>query len=283
MSLFPVGVWETARALAMSGAGLGVLLLTPVIAGVILLMSWLGTQWLERAGVQHPAASAALVTATSMVTPVVVAYLAPAATPLPAGSAAGTAFATAVVATLGMGAAMLVHRPPGRRQPGVLPAVLVVAVLLALLPSVSDLARAVEADEQSRSQIMSHEQPIAVLDHPGWTPTQVYEVHEGLQLTYRDQDGGVLHVVTWDAAHSEQAGIRSGCELSGTWCRDLDDAVVVHYGDGHPSELRLRLDDGTITSIFPEPGTAGDLVDTSNGLRTEREGERELLAESVTG
>ena len=267
----------------MSGASLGVLLLTPVVAGVILLMSWLGTQWLKRAGVHQPAASAALVTATSMVTPVVVAYLAPAATPLPAGSAAATAFATAAVATLGMGAAMLVHRPPDRRQPGVLPAVLVVAVLLALLPSVSDLARAAEADERSRSQIMTHGQPIAVLDHPEWTPAQVHEVHEGLQLTYRDRDGGVLHVVTWDEAHSERSGIRSGCELSGTRCRDLDDAVVVHHDDGHPSELRLRLDDGTIASILPEPGTAGDLVDTSSGLRTEREGERELLAESVTG
>jgi len=283
MSLFPVGVWDTARALAMSGAGLGVLLLAPVVAGVILLMAWLGTQWLKRAGVNFPAASASLVTATAMVTPVVVAYLAPEATPLPAGSTAGTALVTAAVITPGMGAAMLVRRRPDRRQPGVFPAVLVVAALLTSLPSVSDLGRAAAADERSRARIMSYERPLAVLDHPDWALAQAHEVNDGLRLTYRDRAGDPLHIVTWGATRSEQPDIRNGCELSGTWCRDLDGAVVVHHGDGHPSELRLRLDDGTVASVLPEPGTAGGLPDTSRGLRTERPGERELLAESVTG
>ncbi|WP_262391600.1 hypothetical protein [Nocardiopsis sp. CNR-923] len=54
MSLFPLGVWEAARALAISGAVQWVLLFAPVIVGVILLMMWLATRWLEEAGAHHP-------------------------------------------------------------------------------------------------------------------------------------------------------------------------------------------------------------------------------------
>lgn len=284
MSLFPVGVWDTARALAMSGAGLGVLLLAPVVAGVILLMFWLGSQWLERSGVNHPSASAALVTATAMVTPVVVTFLAPEAVPLPWGTTANTAFWTGAVTTLGMGASMLVDRPPDRWQPGVLPAVAVVAGLLAALPAVSDMVLARASDERSRAQIMSFEQTIAVLDHPGWSLAQVHEVEGGLRLTYRDESGSPLHVLTWDDVRSVGAGLHAGCGFPGTWCRDLGEgkAVVVHHSDGHPSELRTHLDDGTVASLLPEPGTATDLVEVSRALRPEEPGERGDLVEDVT-
>ncbi len=283
MSLFPVGVWDTARALTMSGAGQGVLLLAPVVAGVILLMFWLGSQWLERSGVNHPSASAALVTATAMATPVVVTFLAPEVMPLPWGTTANTAFLSGAVATLGMGASMLVDRPSDRWRPGVLPAVAVVAALLAALPAVGDAVLARAADERSRAQIMSFEQTIAVLDHPGWSLTQVHEVEGGLRLTYRDEDGAPLHVLTWDDARSSHAVLRAGCGFPGTWCRDLGEgAVVVHHSDGHPSELRTHLDDGTVASLLPEPGTPADLVGVSRALRPEEPGERGALVEAVT-
>jgi hypothetical protein len=282
MSLFPVGVWDTARALTTSGAGQGALLLAPVVAGVVLLMFWLGSQWLERSGANHPSASAALVTATAMTTPVVVALLAPEARPLPWGTTANIAFLTGAVTTLGMGASLLVNRPSVHRQPGVLPAVAVVAVLLAALPAVSDLVRARAADERSRAQIMSFEQTIAVLDHPDWSLARVHEVEGGLRLTYRDGNGAALHVLTWYDVRSANAGLHSGCGFPETWCRDLGEAVVVHHSDGHPSELRTHLDDGTVASLLPEPGTATDLVEVSRALRPEEPGERGSLVESVT-
>ncbi|PDP85118.1 hypothetical protein CQJ94_24270 [Glycomyces fuscus] len=282
MSLFPVGVWDTARALTRSGAGQGVLLLAPVVVGAVLLMFWLGSQWLERSGVNHPSASAALVTATAMTTPVVVAFLAPEVRPLPWGTTANTAFLTGAVATLGMGASMLADRPSDRWRPGVLPAVAVVAGLLAALPAVSDLLLARAADERSRAQIMSFEQTIAVLDHPGWSLARVHEVEGGLRLTYRDGDGDALHVLTWDGVRSANSGLHSGCGFPETRCRDLGEAVVVHHSDGHPSELRTRLDDGTVASLLPEPGTATDLVEVSRALRPEDPGERGALVESVT-
>ncbi len=282
MSLFPVGIWDTARALTMSGAGQGALLLAPVVAGVVLLMFWLASQWLERSGVNHPFASAALVTATAMVTPVVVAFLAPEAMPLPWGTAANTAFLTGTVATLGMGAAVLVDRPSDRWRPGVLPAVAVVAALLAALPAVEDAVLARAADERSRAQIMSFERTIAVLDHPGWSLAQVHEVEDGLRLTYRDGNGAPLHVLTWDGTRSADAGLDAGCGFPGTWCRDLGEAVVVHHADGHPSELRTHLDDGTVASLLPEPGTPTDLLGVSRALRPEEPGERRDLVEAVT-
>ncbi|OKI14679.1 hypothetical protein A6A08_12945 [Nocardiopsis sp. TSRI0078] len=282
MSLFPVGVWDTARALTMSGAGQGILLLAPVVVGVVLLMFWIGYQWLERSGADHPATSAALVTATAMVTPAVVTFLAPEVMPLPGGTTVNTAFLTGVVTTLGMGASILAQRPPDRWQPGVLPALAVVAALLTALPGLSDLVRAHAADERSRAQIMSYGQTIAVLDHPDWSPAQVHEVHEGLRLTYRNAQGAPLHVLTWDEGHSTKAGIRAGCDFPGTWCRDLEGMVVVHHSDGHPSELRTYLDDGTVASLLPQPGTAADLVETSRALRPEQPGERGALVESVT-
>ncbi|WP_017571781.1 hypothetical protein [Nocardiopsis halotolerans] len=282
MSLFPVGMWNTARALTMSGAGQGVLLLAPVVAGAILLMFWLGFQWLEKSGVHHPVASSALVTATAMATPVVATFLAPAFTPLPGGTTVNIAFLSGAIATLGMGASMLAHRRTGRWQPGLLPAVAVSAGLVAALPAASELVRERAAEERSRTQIMSFEQTIAVLDDPDWSLSQVHEVHHGLRLTYRNGDGAPLHVLTWDDRRSERAGVLAGCEFPGTWCRDLGDAVVVHHGDGHPSELRTRLDDGTVASLVPPPGTATDLMDTARSLRPEEPGERSVLVESVT-
>ncbi|WP_236567706.1 MULTISPECIES: hypothetical protein [unclassified Nocardiopsis] len=282
MSLFPVGVWDTAHALTMSGAGQGILLLTPVVAGVILLMFWLSTQWLEHCGVNHPAASAALVTATAMVTPVVVTFLAPDVMSLPGGTNANIAFLTAAISTLGMGASLAANRPGCRWKPGLLPAMAVISLLLAALPSVSEQVRARAADERSRTQILSFEQTIAVLDHPDWEPSQVHEVNNGLRLTYRDADGRPLYVVTWDEARSADPGIHAGCDFPGMWCRDVDGMVLVHHSDGHPSELRTHLSDGTVASLIPEPGTAADLVAASRALRAERPGEREALVLSVT-
>ncbi|WP_223830289.1 hypothetical protein [Nocardiopsis quinghaiensis] len=282
MSLFPVGVWDTARALTMSGAGQGTLLLAPVVVGVVLLMFWIGHQWLERSGVNHPAASAALVTATAMATPVVVMFLAPEFMPLPGGTTVNTAFLTGAITTSGMGASMLSQRSPDRWQPGVLPALVVVAALLTALPGLSELVRAHAADERSRAQIMSFDQTIAVLDHPDWSLAQVHEVYKGLRLTYRDAEGTPLHVLTWDGEHSTEAGIHSGCGFPGTWCRDLGRVVVVHHSEGHPSELRTHLNDGTVASLLPQPGTSADLVGTARALRPEQPGERTALVESVT-
>ncbi|WP_237683388.1 hypothetical protein [Nocardiopsis sinuspersici] len=282
MSLFPVGVWDTAHALTMSGAGQGILLLAPVVVGAVLLMFWIGHQWLERSGVNHPAASAALVTSTAMATPVVAMVLAPEVMPMPGGTTVNTAFLTGVIATLGMGASVLAQRPPDRWQPGVLPALAVVAVLLTALPGLSEMVRAHAADERSRAQITSFDQTIAVLDHPDWSLAQVHEVHEGLRLTYRGPEGTPLHVLTWNEERSTKAGIHAGCDFPGTWCRDLEGMVVVHHSGGHPSELRTHLDDGTVASLVPRPGTAADLVDASRALRPERPGERAALVESVT-
>ena len=283
MSLFPLGVWDTARALMMSGAGLGVLFLAPVVAGVILVMFWMAFQWSARSGVGHPIASAALVTATAMLTPVVSVVLAPHATPLPGGTAVNVAFLSGAISTLGMGASVLAQRLPGRWRPGTLPAVVVVALLLAALPGVSELMREDATDERSRALIMSFGRTIAVLDHPEWSLTQVYEVNDGLRLTYHNTDRASLYVLTWSQERSVDPGIHAECDFPGVWCRDIDGKVLVHHSEGHPSELRTHLSDDTVASLLPQPGTATDLVELSRSLRSEHPGERGTLVSSVTG
>ncbi len=283
MSLFPLGIWDAAHALMMSGAGLGVLLLAPVVAGVVLLMSWSAFQWSARAGVSHPLASAALVTATAMVTPLVSVVLAPHATPLPWGTAVNVAFLTGVISTLGMGASVLVQRFSVRWRPGTLPAVVVVTALLAALPGVSDLRREDATDERSRALIMSFDRTIAVLDHPEWSLAQVHEVNDGLRLTYHGSGRASLYVLTWSQERSVDPGVHAECDFPGVWCRDLDGVVLVHHAEGHPSELRIHLDDGTVASLLPRPGTATDLVELSRSLRSEHPGERGTLISSVTG
>ncbi|MFE3460446.1 hypothetical protein ACFXKD_23115 [Nocardiopsis aegyptia] len=283
MSLFPVGLWEAAEALTMSGAGLGVLVFAPLVAGVVLLMTWLGTRWLEGAGVNHPTSAASLVTVTAMATPVFVAFLAPAATPVPGNTTVSIAVLSAAVATLGMGACMAWCGLPDRFQAGVLPAVVVVAALLTALPAVSDEMRARAADERSREQIASFDQTIAVLDDPRWSLDQVHEVDGALRFTYRDPDGTPVYVHTWVGARARGSeGIRSGCEFPDVRCRNVDGAVAVYRGGDTPAELRTHLNDGVVACLTSAPGAPVDLVSTARSLRPEAPGEREHLVRAVT-
>ncbi|RKS10770.1 hypothetical protein DFP74_6552 [Nocardiopsis sp. Huas11] len=284
MSLFPVGLWEAAEALTMSGAGMGILAFAPLVAGVILLMTWLGTRWLEGAGVNHPTSAASLVTVTAMATPVFVAFLAPAAVPVPSNPTLSIAVLTAAVATLGMGACMAWCGLPGRFQAGVAPAVVVVAALFSALPVISDGMLARAADERSREQIESFGQTIAVLDHPRWSLDEVHEMDGALRFTYHDPDGTPVYVHTWTGLHARGSeGIRSGCEFADVRCENADGAVEVYRGGSTPAELRTYLNDGVVVCLTSEPGSPVDLVATARSLRPEAPGERESLVESVTG
>lgn len=284
MSLFPVGLWEAAEALTMSGAGLGVLVFAPLVAGVVLLMTWLGTRWLEGAGVNHPTSSASLVVVTAMATPVFVAFLAPAATPVPGNATVSIALLSAAVATLGMGTCMAWCGLPDRFQAGVLPAAVVVAVLLSALPAASDGMLARAADQRSREQIESFDQTLAVLDHPRWSLEQVHEVDGALRFTYRDPDGTPVYVHIWTGARARGSeGIRSGCEFPDVRCRTVDGAVAVYRGGRAPAELRTHLNDGVVVCLTSAPGDPVDLVSTARSLRPEAPGERERLVGAVTG
>ncbi|MDT0327875.1 hypothetical protein [Nocardiopsis lambiniae] len=281
MSLFPLGVWDVSRALTMSDAGLEMFLLTPVVTGVILLMVWLATRWLEGFGVDHALTCAVLVTGTAMTVPVVVAFLAPEATPLSGGVTVNIAFLTGAITTLGLGAAMVTAWLPGRHRPGALPALVLICALLAILPLLSEELRRYTAAEGSRDLLLEYGRPIAVLDHPDWTLAAAHRTHQGLRLTYHGADGSPLYVVTWnDAAVAE--GIASGCEYPGVWCRDLDGTLIVHHSDGYPSELRVHLDDGSIVGLVPDTGTPADPTSTIHHLRPESPGEREVLAGGIS-
>ncbi|WP_116243948.1 hypothetical protein [Nocardiopsis sp. FIRDI 009] len=286
MALFPIGVWKAARALTLSGAIPWVLLLAPVIVGAILLMLWLSARWLEGTGIDHPTSIAALVTGTAMATPVVVAYLAPAATPLPGGLTVNIVFLTGMISTAAVGACLLVERLPSPRPPGPLAAVAVVASALVALPLVSDLVRVWAGVERAREQISGFDHTIGVLDHPDWAPARVHEINDGLRITYRNEEGATVHVLSWGGSevldpHGE--GVRAGCDFPGVRCRKTDGTVLVDRGPGTPNELRVRFDEGAVVSVISEPdGAPADLVDLAPAVRPEEAGERDRLAESVT-
>ncbi|MFI6577044.1 hypothetical protein ACIBFB_14685 [Nocardiopsis sp. NPDC050513] len=286
MSLFPLGVWAAVRALALSGAVQWALLFAPVIVGAILLMMWLSARWLEGAGAHHPTSTAALVTATAMTTPVVVAYLAPALTPFPGGLAVNIALLTAVITTAALTVCVLVDRLPYPWPPGPLPAAAVVVAALVSLPSASEVMRAWAAEERSRDQIADFTQTIAVLDHPDWSVECVHEVNDALRLTYRGADGATVHVHSWGGStafdpHGD--GVRAGCDFPGVTCREAGGSVLVDRGPGTPGELRVRLDDGTVVSLTSPPDSPSDLEGLAPSVRPEAPGERRTLVESVTG
>jgi hypothetical protein len=283
MSLFPVGLWEAADALTMSGAGQGVLVFAPLVAGVVLLMTWLGTRWLEGSGVNHSTSAASLVTVTALSTPIFVAFLAPAATPVPGNTTLSTAVLSAGVATLGMGVCMAWCALPDRFQAGVLPAVVVVAALLVALPAISDRMLTAAANERSQEQIESFENTIAVLDDPHWSLEEVHEVDGALRFTYQDPEGTPVYVHTWVGAHARGSeGIRSGCEFPGVECRDVEGTVAVFRGERAPVEVRTFLNDSAVVSVTSTPGDPVDLVSTIQAVRAEAPGERPELVEAVT-
>ncbi|MEV2276369.1 hypothetical protein AB0I72_12340 [Nocardiopsis sp. NPDC049922] len=285
MSLFPLGVWEAARALALSGAVQWVLLFAPVIVGVILLMMWLSALWLEGAGARHPTSTAALVTGTAMTTPVVVGYLAPAFTPFPGGLAVNVALLTAAITTVALGACALVDRLPYPWPPGPLPGLVVVVAALVSLPPASEVMRAWAAEERSRDQITDFAHTIAVLDHPDWSVAHVHEVSDALRLTYRHADGATVHVHSWGGStalgpHGD--GVRAGCDLPGVSCYETDGSVLVDRGPDIPDELRVRLGDGTVVSLTSPPDSPADVARLAPSVRPEAPGERDVLVESVT-
>ena len=307
MSLFPVGLWDKAQALMLSGAELGIMLLAPVAAGGILLMFLLAMVWLRSAGVHHPTSSAALVTGTSMATPVILAYLAPAFTPFPGGTVPNIAVVSALVAAAAMGACVLAGLSPGRWRPGVLPGVAVGAAALLVLPLASEQMRDRSEEQRSLTQINGFEHTIAVVDHPDWDPVRVHEVHGGLRMTYtlaapdaeatsgpgvtasgaRPAQATSVHVLSWSQGRAAE-GIHSGCGFPSVRCVDADGLVIVHRGgdsgphDGRPREVRTRVGDGTVASVLPaEASPADQLLTVARALRAERHGERHALAQTV--
>lgn len=272
MSLFPVGVWEISHALAASSAGLGILLLAPVVVGAVLLMFWLSMRWLEGAGVNHAAASAALVTGTALFVPLFIAFLAP----FPGQGTVLSAVLAGVVSTLGMGVCMVLSRPPRRRQLGVLPGLGTVAVVLLLLPVSAEHLRDRAGDEFARTEIVSFRGPMAVLDHSAWALQDAHAVQEGLRLTYQRANGHRLYVLTW---HS--ADIDHGCDFPDVRCREIGGAIMVEHSDGRPSELRTYVSEDTLASVVLPPGDSTGLSAAATALRLERPGERVALIESL--
>ncbi|MGW5879256.1 hypothetical protein ACWFMI_22185 [Nocardiopsis terrae] len=313
MSLFPVAVWDLTHTLTTGGAGYESLLVAPVAVGGILLILLLSGYWLMSAGVTRPASCASLVVGVSMATPVVMGFLAPAFTPLPGGLVANIAAVSALLSTAALGVCVLSNRPEGRRQPGVLPGVAVAVAALLVLPLASEHMRGRFTEQRSLAQINGFEYTIAVLDSPRWVPVRVHEVHDGLRMTYvRDggaegapdaggldgtdpgdepePDGGegaaAVHVLSWTRARAAE-GIRDDCGFPGVECSQEEGLLAVYRGsDGREgsglSEVRARLDDGTVASVHPAGSLPPDqLFTVARFLRAEHPGERDALVDAV--
>lgn len=281
MALLPIGMWDTARALTLSGAGLGALLLAPVAVGVMLLMWSLSRHWLMGAGASHPNSTAALVVGTGMAVPMVLSFLPPVFEPLPGGTTLLSVVATAVVTTVAMGACVLTHRALKYRRPGVLPGLAVVIAALVALPLVADHLRERRSDERSLSQVEEFEYPIVVLDHEGWAPVGVHEVREGLRLTYAHTATEGVYVVSWSEERGEE-GVFAECDLTGVNC--LEDGSLVSVYRGAAVEIRVVLSDETIASVRPVGSIgADDLRVLAHSLRLEEPHERYDLAQAIVG
>lgn len=321
MSLFPAALWEATRRITLGGPGQEALLIAPVAVGGMVLMIALATLWLKRGQVTHPTSCACLVSGTSMATPLVMGFMAPAFTPFPGGALVNSMVVSALVATAALGLCVLVSRDAGRRQPGILPGVAVVVASLLVLPFASDHMRDRSTEERSLAQINEFGYTIAVLDHPAWVPVRVHEVHGGLRMTYTASGGqdaeerpgatggfgpapvtaavpgvgavdpeenwsGALHVLSWTPERMA-AGIHSGCDFPGVECSDDDSLVVVHrgvdtQGGSRLSEVRTRLEDGAIASVHPVGALSPELLyAVAQALRAEEPGERDVLIQAV--
>ncbi|WP_017589478.1 hypothetical protein [Nocardiopsis ganjiahuensis] len=323
MSLLLAALWKTTRGLALGGLGQGALLIAPVAVGALALMIFLATAWLRRSGVTRPTSCACLVTGTATATPLVLGFLAPAFTPVPGGILVNSAVVSALVSTSALGLCVLLSRESGRRQPGILPGVAVVAAALLILPFASELMRDKSTEQRSLAQIDEFDHTIAVLDHPSWTPVRVHEVHGGLRVTYtaggapegeertdasalgagrvaeagaagpgagadspEDVRAGALHVLSWTPERMEE-GVHSGCEFPGVECSESDSLLVVHRGVGSRdgarlSEVRTRLEDGSVASAHPVGALSPELVfAVAQTLRAEKPGEREALSQAI--
>ena len=291
MSLFPVGVWNTSRALFLSGVGTWTFLLAPVTVGGILLMWLLARRWLMGAGVNHTTSTAALVVGTAMAVPVILGLLAPSFSPLPGDVALNSAVVTALVTTVAMGVCMLAFRVRGPWQPGVLPGVAVVLVSLLVLPLASDLMRDRHSDRRSLSQVEGFTDRIAVLDHPEWSPIHANEVREGLRVTYAraGEETDDVHVISWSEDLVDQ-GVLADCDFSGVECMAEERLVLVYRGGptvprgGVPSEVRIRLSEDLIAAVRPAGSTRESTLRTvAESLRLEQADERTDLAQTIVG
>lgn len=312
MSLLLAALWKVTRGLALGGLGQGALLIAPPAVGALALVIFLAASWLRRSGVTRPASCACLVTGTVMATPLVLGFLAPAFSPVPGGTFVNSAVVSALVTTAALGLCVLVSRDPGRRQPGILPGVAVVAAALLVLPFASELMRDRSTEQRSLAQIDGFDHTIAVLDHPSWTPVRVHEVHGGLRMTYtadgvpegegrpeagaadpgsgtdspEDAGTGALHVLSWTPERIAE-GMRSDCDFSGVECSESDSLLVVHRGAGSRdgarlSEVRTRLEDGAIASAHPVGSLTPELLfAVARTLRAEKPGERDTLSRAV--
>lgn len=273
MSLFPVGVWKISRSFAASNATSGILLLTPVVVGIVLLMFWLSARWLRGAGVNHSAASAALVTGTALSLPVFTGFL----TPFPGQDTLLSAVLAGGVTTVGMGACMLLSRPTRRWRFGVVPGLVVVVAALLSLPFVAGYLHENSQEEQARDVISSSEERLAVLDHPAWVLRDAHEVQDGLRLTYqRPEDGLQVYVLTRSNPDIEQ-----GCDFPDVECRSVDGSLLVHQSDGQLAELRTRLPEGVLAGVVLPQGHVEDPSTISESLRPEHPGERVTLTENL--
>lgn len=100
-----------------------------------------------------------------------------------------------------------------------------------------------------------------------------------------ENEPGSLHVLSWTPEQRE-SGIHGGCGFPAVECSEQDSMVVVHRdADGHPprlSEVRTRLDDGSVASVHPSGAVAPELLFTvARTLRAEAPGERAVLIEEV--
>lgn len=97
---------------------------------------------------------------------------------------------------------------------------------------------------------------------------------------------GSLHVLSWNPERTA-GGTHSGCDFPGVECSRMDSLVVVHRGVGGQggarlSEVRARLDDGTVASVHPAGAVPPDLLfAVAQTLRAERPGERSALVETI--
>lgn len=289
MSLFPIGVWNTSHALLLSGAGTWAILLAPVAVGGILLMWLLARRWLVASGIDHATSTAALVVGTAMAVPVVLSLMAPSFSPLPGDVALNSAMVTALVTTVATGACVLAHRVPIPWRPGVLPGVAVTVAALLVLPLASEHMRDRQSDQRSLAQVEGFGDRIAVLDHEEWSPVGVYEVREGLRVTYAQsgEESGGVHVVSWSEEHAGQ-GADAGCDFSDVECVEEEPLVLVHRGEpvvphrGAPSEIRIRLSEDVIAAVQPIGATReADLRTVSGALRLEHPDERTDLAQAI--
>ncbi|MFE9245269.1 hypothetical protein [Nocardiopsis sp. NPDC006938] len=95
-----------------------------------------------------------------------------------------------------------------------------------------------------------------------------------------------LHVLSWTSEQSAE-GPRSGCGYPGVECTERDEMVVVHRGidsrcGPRLSEVRVRLDDGSVASVHPSSAVAPEvLFAVARTLRAENDGERSALVEEV--